>query len=81
MIKGKALFGKVFKLSGWGFSLNERFLKLNKLGLCYFSKAPLLQMGDLNLNTPEAIETLKEEYVPKEVIPLEAIVEVGPLSE
>ena len=40
-IKGNALFGRVYKLSGWGFSLNERFLKLNKMGLCYFSKPPV----------------------------------------
>ena len=38
-------------------------------------------MGEEGLKTPEAIENLKDEYKPKEVIPLEAIVEVAPLSE
>ena len=38
-------------------------------------------MANMNLTTPEAIEMLKDEYQPKEVIPLEAIVEVAPLNE
>ena len=80
-LKGKQIFGQVFKLSGWGYSLNERYLKLNKKGLGYFSKAPLTTMGAMNLDSPEAIELLKEEYVPKEVIPLDAIVEVATLDD
>lgn len=39
-LKGQAIMGRVFKLSNWGWSIHERFLKLNKKGLCYFSSPP-----------------------------------------
>ena len=38
-------------------------------------------MGDMNLDSAEAIEMLKDNYVPKEVIPLDGIIEITPISD
>ena len=39
-LKGQSIMGLVNKLSNMGFSMHERFLKLNKKGLSYFSEKP-----------------------------------------
>lgn len=77
-LKGKVLVGQVNKLSNWGFSLNLRFLKLNKKGLAYFSKLPAMEEKSDNVKD---IEAIGNQYKPKETIPLEAIVMVAPISE
>jgi len=78
-LKGKPLIGLVNKLSGWGFSLHQRFLKLNKKGLAYFREAP--PGGQQLFSTAQEVELINDQYKPKEVVPVGAIVEVAPLTE
>ena len=60
-LKGQAIMGKVLKLSNWGWSNHERFLKLNKKGLCYFSALPPEVEGRAYTKV-EDIEDLGNEY-------------------
>ena len=39
-IRGKKLYGRVWKLSNYGYSQHERLLILNKKGLSYYREVP-----------------------------------------
>ena len=78
-LKGQAIMGRVFKLSNWGWSIHERFLKLNKKGLCYFS-APPPEVEGRSYTKVEDIEDLGDEYKPKLCVPLTALVSVEDIS-
>lgn len=81
MMKGKNLIGYVNKLSNWGFSNNERVLKLNKKGLSYFSKPPEKNgEGAKPALSVEMIERQSESYKPKMCVPLDAIISVEEIS-
>jgi hypothetical protein len=40
-VQGKAIMGKVMKLSGFGWSTNNRILRLTQHALCYYSREPV----------------------------------------
>ena len=70
----KLTIGKVTKLSGMGFSDNERLLKIDDFSLSYFSKPP----ADMeNVKSEIENKTLK----PKYSIPVSRIVKVEQLTE
>ena len=78
-LKGQAIMGRVFKLSNWGWSIHERYLKLNKKGLSYFS-APPPEVDGRSYSKVEDIEDLADDYKPKLCVPLSAIVSVDDIS-
>lgn len=81
MLKGRPLIGYVNKLSNWGYSNNERVLKLNKKGLSYFSKPP--EKSNDGKKPPlsvEMIERQSKSYKPKCCVPLDAILSVEEIS-
>lgn len=72
------MVGRVLKISGMGFSTNNRLLKLNKKSLAYFRHIP----ADFNemTSTVQQIQASKKE-APKATIILEGIVSVDELDQ
>ena len=56
-----AIMGNVKKLSGWGWKLHDRFLKLNKKGLSYFREKPP-DFEERGYQNVEEIEALAKQY-------------------
>ena len=68
--KGNALFGKIKKLSNRGWSINDRYFKINDLSLCYFSKD----------SKDDIAKAHSGKAKPKQSIPLKYIIEMDYLN-